>query len=328
MTTEETKQDCGCDETPPKDDCGDCDTTLIDERRCKAKGVAAEAEYNASYQTELGAAQAEFNSVRDAYRTTRTGLKLQINDMRHETKRAIERIKCLIRQQRVKECLDEAWCDVKHKLDCCSKSGCCVEPDECVFPLPESDPCETDLKKLIAEYTEHTDKAKACFTALKGEAGELTKRVADRKTDLDDILTKLNANDGTTDLNRLYASAIVLRYRLSGEIIWNGFDEVRNFVDCLCRALNCWSEGAAQIAVLTNWLAVCDCKAKAQADRCDAVTKNPVDEILTVYEKKCCPDPCPPDPEDCEDDDDQDDDDHHDCDCSCHDDERGTTVGA
>ena len=82
-----------------------------------------------------------------------------------------------------------------------------------------------------------------------------------------------------------------MRYRL--KIIWNGFKETKDFVDCLCRALTCWTEGSATIAVLKDKLAVLECKEQAEKDRCAYVQEHPVDEVLTVYEKKCCGDPCP-----------------------------------
>jgi hypothetical protein len=324
MTTEETTHDCGCNDTPPKTGCGGCDTTLIDTLRCKAEGVAAEAAYNAQYQKDVGDAQAEFNDICNTYRATRTEVKLEINQMRHDTKRAIERIRCMIKQHRVVECLDEAWCEVEHELHCCTQTGCCVKPENCKFPLPEAGTCDTELKKLIAEYTDHTDKAKACFTSLKGESPALKQRVRDRKAELDDIQAKLNANDPATDLKRLYAGALVLRYRLKH--IWNGFEETKEFVDCLCHALTCWTEGSGQIAVLKGQLAVRECWEKAKEDRCTYIKEHTVDEILTVYEKECCPDPCPPPTDEC-DDSDGDDGDHDDCGCGCHDKDRsGTTA--
>jgi hypothetical protein len=226
--------------------------------------------------------------------------------MRHQAKRLIDRIKCLIKQERVVECLDEAWCDVSEDLKECCEDGCCVKDEECQFDTSDTSLDEGALKKLIADYVEKAANAKDCFTKLSGEPDALAQRVRDRKADLDAIVAQLGGDPATTDLKRLYAMALVLKYRLS--VVWNGFKEIKDFVDCLCRALTCWTEGSAAIAILKGRLAVLECQDKAKDDRCAALAANPVDEILTVYDKKCCEDPCP----------DTDDDDHDD-DCGCHD---------
>lgn len=319
MSTDQTKQTDDCCGPPPQDDedeCAECDTTLIDQLKCEAEGVAAEAAYNSEYQGELTAAQVKFNEIRNKYRTTRTEVALDVHDMHHQAKRLVDRIRCLIKQKRVVECLDEAWCDVKETLKCCpQEGGCCVKPAACTFPIPEkSTPCdssaETELKQLITKYTEQATAAKACFSTLSGEPEALAQRVRDRQAELADIVSKLGGDPATTDLKRLYASALVLKYRLSN--IWNGFQESKNFIDCLCEALTCWSKGAAAVAVLKNRLAVLQCEKKAEADRCATIKKQTVDEILTEYEKRCCPDPCSS-ADDCHDDDGNDDD----CECGC-----------
>lgn len=322
MTTQETKQDGECPDTPPDDDCADCDTTLIDTLKCEAAGVAKEAEANAKYQDAVTDAQKQFNEIRNKYRGKRTEVALDVHDMHHQTKRAIDRIKCLIKQHRVIECLDEAWDDVKDALKCCPKDGgCCVVDGDCDFPIPETPDCEdnweADLKKLIAEYTDHADAAHQCFTTLSGEPDALAQRVLDRKAELDDLLAKLGSDAAGTDLKGLYASALVLKYRLS--VIWNGFADTKAFIDCLCRALTCWTKGSKAAAVLVGKLAVKQCQDAAKAERCTNIRVHTVDEILAVYEKKCCHDPCPPATDDGEDSDD-------DCGCGCHDEKPGATV--
>ncbi len=310
MATDEPQQHSGYGETPSKDECVECDTTLIDKLKCKAAGVAAEAAYNAEYQDKVTAAKTEFTEIRNKYRTTRTEVALDVQDMRHQVKRAIDRIKCLIKQERVVECLDEAWCDVRDALDECWSGGCCVKEPDCQFDTSDPPSDETELKKLIAEYVEKAAKAEACFKQLSEEPAALAQRVRDRKADLDAVQTMIGGDAATTDLKRLYAMALVLQYRLWR--VWNGFKETKDFVDCLCRALTCWTEGSAAIAVLKGKLAVEECEDKADQDRCAALAANPVDEILTVYDKKCCEDPCPDDEDEDEDEDE----------CSCDDDKK------
>jgi hypothetical protein len=321
MTTDEPRQESECTETPPKDECTECDTKLIDDLKCEAEGVAAEAAYNAEYQKDVTAAQSQFNDIRNKYRSTRTDVALDVHDMSHQTKKVLDRVRCLIKQHRVVECLDESWEEVRCELtsEKCYTSGCCVKPELCKFDVPENVTCETDLTTLITKYIDHAAKAHACFTTLTGEPDALSQRVRDRKAELDDILAKLNGDAATTDLKRLYASALVLRYRLKN--IWNGFKEPKDFVDCLCRALTCWTEGSATVAILKHKLAVLQCHDKADADRCTYVKEHTVDEVLTVYEKRCCPDPCPPATDDSDDDDDDDDDE-----CGCGHEKHGASA--
>lgn len=305
MTTEEPRQDSEYGNSGPKDECAECDPARIDDLKCQAAGVAAQAAYNAQYQDAVAAAQAQFTGVRDSYRAARSGVVLEVQDMRHQIRRVIDRIKCLIKQERVVVCLDEAWEDVREQLIDCWGGGCCVDEEECTF---YTDDCETDthLNHRITEYLAHADKAKQCFQTLTGEPAALTQRVADRKADLDAILAQLAGDPAKTDLKRVYVTALVEKYNLS--IVWNGFKETKDFVECLCQALTCWTEGSVAIAILKGQLAVRDCKAQAAKDHCTYVQTHPVDEVLMVYDKKCCEDPCPDSEDECEEDSDEDED--------------------
>lgn len=304
MTTEQPRQDSEYGNNGPKDECAECDPARIDDLKCQAAGVAAQAAYNAQYQDAVAAAQAKFTDVRDSYRSTRSDVALEVQDMRHQIRRVIDRIKCLIKQERVVECLDEAWEDVRELLIDCWNGGCCVNDDECRF---DTDDCETEahLNHRIAEYLAHADKAKQCFDTLTGEPAALAQRVADRKADLDAILAQLAGDPAKTDLKRVYAMALVEKYNLS--IVWNGFKETKDFVECLCRALTCWTEGSVAIAILKGRLAVLDCKEQAAKDRCAYVQGHPVDEVLMVYDKKCGGDPCPDSDDECEEEDEEED---------------------
>jgi hemerythrin superfamily protein len=299
MTTEQPGQDSEYGKNRPKHEYAECDPARIDHLRCNAAGVAAQAAYNAQYQDAVTAAQAKFKEVRDSYRATRHDVALEVEDMRHQTRRVIDRIKCLIKQERVVHCLDEAWEDVRELLIDCWKGGCCVKEHKCRFDL---DDCETEaeLKHRIAKYLEHAAKAQQCFQTLTGEPAALAQRVSDRKADLDAILAQLAGDPAKTDLKRVYAMALVERYNLS--IMWNGFKETKDFVDYLCRALTCWTEGSVAIAVLKGRLAVLECKEQAEKDRCAYVHDHPVDEVLMIYDKKCGGEPCPEREDDDEDD--------------------------
>ena len=290
MTTKQPGQDSKYGKNGPNDERAECDPARIDDLKCNAAGVAAQAAYNAQYQDAVEAAQAKFREVREDYRKTRADVALEVQDMRHQTRRVIDRIKCLIKQERVVHCLDEAWEDVHELLIDCWKGGCCVKEDEWTFDI---DDCETEaqLKHRIAKYLEHAAKAQQCFQTLTEEPAALAQRVSDRKADLDAILAQLAGDPAKTDLKRVYAMALVERHNLA--IVWNGFKETKDFADRLCRALTCWTEGSVAIAVLKGRLAVLECREQAEKDRCAYVQGHPVDELLMIYDKKCGGDPCP-----------------------------------
>jgi hypothetical protein len=312
MMTTETPQgtDATSDCPPPPPTASGCDPQLVEDMACKASGVAAQAAYNATYQALLATARQDYDKTRTEYRSKRHDAMLQVQDMRHQIKHLIERIKCLIEQKRVWRCLDDAYCKIVEELKCCdTATGCCA--DECEFDVDDVESVDCDqLVQLIADYQRQTDKAKDCFGKLVLEPAALVQRLADAKAAIDAINAALGADPATTDLKKVYVQAIVAKRDI--DRIWNGFDQTHDFVDCLCRALTCWTKGCAAVSVLTGAKAVCDCKQKAKAAHCDRLKTNTVDEILAMYDKLCPPH------DDCEDDVGSDTD--HDDNSSCDDD--------
>jgi hypothetical protein len=69
--------------------CEDCDPSLIDGLKCRAEGIAKQAEYNAVSQPELQAARTQYDVTRKAYRTQRNSIALEVQDMRHQVKHLI-----------------------------------------------------------------------------------------------------------------------------------------------------------------------------------------------------------------------------------------------
>ncbi len=305
-----------------------CDPQLVDAVACEASGVAAQAEYNASYAEALAKAKTDYDQARKDYRAKHHEVALQVQDRRHEIKRLLERIRCLIKQKRVWRCIDGSFCEVVEELECCypPDAGCCVE--ECDFET-EGAPgwSHIELAKRIVKYQADTDAAKACFDSLVGETAALQARVDQASAEVDAVNEALAADPATTDLKRVYAQALVAQRDLA--LVWGGFEETHQYVDCLCRALTCWTKGCAAVSVLTGALAVVECQEAATAARCESLRTNTVDEILAVYDKRCGHKPCDDgdggDGDDgCDDRDDCDDDHGHghgdddDDDCGCH----------
>jgi hypothetical protein len=270
-------------------DCEECDPDLIDELKCHAQGIAAQAAYNATSQPDLETARTQYDTTRKAYREARSGVVLEVQDLRHNIKHLIERIRCLIKQRRVVECLDEAYEKICRQLDeCGTPGGCCADRD-CDFDKD----CPEDYRELvrrIADYEAHLEKDKACFNSLVGEPAALTARVAAYKAEVDAVIAALQADPAATDLKQVYASALVAQRHL--KFVWYGFPETKDFIDCLCRALTCWTKAADAISVLTGCQAIKDCHRDARAKHCQELADNTVDEILVEYEHICGHDRC------------------------------------
>jgi hypothetical protein len=263
----------------------DCDPYLVDRLACQVKGIAEQAKYNETHQPALVTAKTTYDTTRKDYREKRSSVALQVQDLRHTIKHLVERIKCLIKQKRVIECVDEAYLVVVEQLEACGfPAGCCAD-DECDFDTDCADLDYDDLVKRIARYQKHTDRAKECFTNLLTEPADLVAKVNARKKDIDDLNALLAADSPTTDLRDVYARAKVVRYQI--QHIWNGFDETRDYVDCLCRALTCWTKGSAAISILIGIKAVRDCERDAADTRCGALRDHTVDAILTEYDRIC-----------------------------------------
>ncbi|WP_412543343.1 hypothetical protein R8Z50_12950 [Longispora sp. K20-0274] len=299
LSTQETDDDRS-GEGPPKG-CGDCRPHLIDCLTCRAKAIEKQAAYNATVQPELLAARADYDTARTAYRAKRREVELTVQDMRHESKRLIDRIRCLIKQDSVIRCLDRAWCQVAEELDACSgPPGCCADALDSDYDTGDvSWECDPDadegevmsdadyeaLRARITAYENRAERARQCFLALVKEPEELGKRVVAVRAELDAINAALAADSPATDLRHLYAQALVARRHL--RLIWNGFPETRDYSDCLCRALTCWTTGVAAISVLVGKQAFEECRRDARAARCEKLRTETAEAILAAYDKLC-----------------------------------------
>ncbi len=303
--------DCGCHTPPPG--CEDCDPDLIDDLACQAEGIAAQAAYNAQSQPELQQAGTDYATARSAYRAARTAATLEVQDLRHQTKQLIERIRCQIKQDDVADCLDRAYRHIRCQLDECGTGGECCAAEDCDVDKT----CPEDYDELagrIGEYEGRLLREKECFATLIAEPEALTARVAAVKAEIDAINADLGADPATVDIKKVYVSALVAQRHL--DQVWNGFAQTKDYMDCLCRALTCWTKLSDAVSVLTGCKAVKDCHLQARRKRCEDLAAKTVEEVLLEYERLCGNDSCDDDTQD-DDSDDHDHDHDHDDDCGC-----------
>jgi hypothetical protein len=283
--------------------CPDCDTDLIDDLKCQAKGIAAQAAYNALTQPDLEKATTDYATARTAYRTARSAAVQAVEEQRHKVQQLLDRIRCQINQDDVVECLDRAYRCVCRQLDKCGDSGgCCSPDDDCSFDKT----CPDDYDELItriAEYQARLDREKACFTTLIGEPAALTARVAAVAAEIAAIEAALSGTPATTpaatpsvpgttaapaeplDLKKQYAATLVARRHL--DEVWNGFARTQDYVDCLCRARICWTKASDAVSVLTGCKAVKDCERDAREQWCVDLRTKTVEEVMMEYERLC-----------------------------------------
>jgi predicted nuclease with TOPRIM domain len=266
----------------PRKGCPECDLGALDDLKCVAEGVKAQADYNASKQTELDARRTQFDGARDAYSEARASVREDVKTIRDQLTRIRDQLVCQLPED-VLECLKDAWEEVRERLEYCGMpTGCCID-DDCEF----DDSCENvstdDLEKRKAEYERRVKAAEECFDQLIKEPADLKERVAKLKADVEAL-----AKD-TSDVRKSYARFLWYWRRL--EDIWLGFEHASEYHDCLCQALMCSVKGHRAIGVLVGEIAVRACRERSEKARCDWLKTHVVDEILARCHKHPKPKP-------------------------------------
>jgi hypothetical protein len=140
------------------------------------------------------------------------------------------------------------------------------------------------------------------------------------KAEVASLTSDLGKDPATLDLKRLYARALVVKWKIRK--VWGAFGQVQKFVDCLCQALTCWTKGCQAVYQLSGAKAIAECKEKAKKDRCDKLRNETVEQVLAAYDRLCAEPECTEEESNGGDDypgeDDSSDDDESDSDCDCH----------
>ncbi|MQY12610.1 hypothetical protein SRB5_27460 [Streptomyces sp. RB5] len=269
----------------------DCDLSGVDDLACESRGVADRAKYIADHEAALKERRATYDTTRTAYTTARAAAAADVAAIRKDLHRIREQLHCQLDQDTT-ECLDEAWDEIRERLGHCGvpHAGCCVE--DCDFDEECAGHEDDTIDELTARITRidgRVTAAEACFDALTGEPAALTARVAGLRTAVDALLTEIS-DPKTVDPKHAYATLRWLWSRYDG--IWWGFPRVRDFQDCLCRALTCSVTGRRLLGVLTGRLGVLKCRKEAADQRCETLRTHVVDEVLAAYARRCrpCPD--------------------------------------
>jgi hypothetical protein len=261
----------------PHRGCPECDLGALDDLKCVAEGVKAQAAYTAGKQTELDARRKQFDGARTAYSEARAKAEDDVKTIEADLNKLRTQLECQLPDHDL-ECLKDSWEDVRERLGHCGSmpTGCCID-DDCEFDDSCEDVSTDDLEKRKTEYERRVKAAEECFDQLIKEPADLTKRVADLKKDVEALAKE------TGDTRKAYAKYLWYWRRLKD--IWLGFEDANEYHDCLCQALMCTIKGHTAIAVLVGEIAVRTCRERSEKDRCKWLKEHVVDEILARCQK-------------------------------------------
>jgi hypothetical protein len=284
-------------ESPPKnsDPCSDCDLEAVEDQACSAKRFQKQADVANESLAQLTEFKTKFGTARNDYQAARDAAQADIAAARTQLKDVLGQLRCRL-DDHTEECLKDARDKVVDQIrECAGEPGCCV--GECEFDSSPGDDDAAALSGRIERYRREVKKASECFKSLIAEQAALPVRAKALRDAVAAIAAEVAAENPAKDWARLYARALVARWQLRKEQLWQGFPTVNAYVDCLCAALTCALKGWEAIAILEGTKAEMDCKAEAADAACKKKQENIVDEVMREY--VCL---CPPDDDDDDDD--------------------------
>ena len=226
-----------CRPQRPEDGCDPSST--IDDLKCRDKGVAAQATYTRRTQPDARAgAEDDYDTARKAYREKRHEAALAVQDMKHQVKHLIERIRCLIEQDRVVRCLDDAFERGLRAARLLRGTGAAAASRTFEYDCRPAD--EKGYRKLRApdravpgRGRRRRRRASRCWSGSRprSTSGSPTRRPT--STTINAALAE-DAGQGRPQ-DACTPRRSVARRKLAR--IWNGFADTTAFVDCLCQAL-------------------------------------------------------------------------------------------
>jgi hypothetical protein len=271
--------------------CQPCDLGDLDGLGCKAKRYQKQSEVMTQVAKDLDTYKKQYADARkdfgEAWENAASETEL-IGEQLEEIRKLLD---CRLDPGQ-KSCLEDAATEVFGELDeCAPPPGCCV--GECTFDdTVDPDDNAASLGDRIAAYRRDVEAAMACFTSLVGEGKVLTDRIAAIKAEVEALAKDVTGSDASK-VARWYARYLVAVRGLELEHIGHGFTAVSDYVDCLCKALQCIAAGWGAIAVLEGARAELTCIEETKKTTCADKQAGVLVAILERYE--CCyedkPDP-------------------------------------
>lgn len=261
--------------------CADCNPELLDNLKCRATGIQAQADYNKAHEDELTQARTQYDGARSAYGLARSTAKPDVDDLAKQLNQVIDQLRCLVDNDNKIRLLDRAFSIVQGRLRACDPKQGCAFDDDCDFDDMAQDCRPEDIASAIADIERRTAAAVAVFTDLIAEPVNLAKRVSDLKAETAGIVSKMASDSRSVDFEMLYAAALVARDH--EETIWRGFEHVNAYVDCLCRTLTCQIKGYTAVSELVRQQAVYQCHQDQKTAACQQLEEDTADQVFAEY---------------------------------------------
>ncbi|TRO58519.1 hypothetical protein [Streptomyces sp. IB201691-2A2] len=275
----------------------DCDLDAIEHLACSARGIKKRAEVTDASLPQLQEFKKKFDSARTDYATARETAKTDLAAAEETLATVAEHLRCRVTEEqrkRLKTAVRQVFDEIRK---CVGGWGCSVGDCDCEFDdgVKESDTVAT-LAARIAQYREDVDKAAVFFRALADEQTELLARAAKIKADADMLLADTADPAAGKDVVVFWARLLVLRKR--AENVWQGFDTVASYMECLCKLLLCVLKGWQTIAILEGAREERICKEESRRAACDRKRDETVAEVMAAYSRLCPPEATTEDDED------------------------------
>src|SRR3712207_3561088 len=192
MTTPAYPNDAGeqaPDYRPPPEPT--CSPDVLDEFTCAAKGIEAQAAYNAAHLQALDTARNQYKGIRKAYGTAWDAAAPLLKEASKQLGKLIEQLECLIDHPGTVRKLCRAFDRVQDRLERCGDLSGCYCRTDCDFEGELGDYPPEELAARIDDIQRRTQEAEACFADLIQEPTKLTERVAAVQAEIADIATKI-----------------------------------------------------------------------------------------------------------------------------------------
>ncbi|MDR7081016.1 hypothetical protein J2X01_000285 [Arthrobacter ginsengisoli] len=278
----EERQPEGGKPKPKPTDC-ECDANAIDIHLCKSEGLARQADFVKKQQTDVDNAVMSHAKVRKEYPSKRHELLPQVREVTEQLERMQERIKCAMPKDATAEDLDRAFETVLRELDNCAPTQASCSVENCDFDLEVEVLELVGMRRKLAEFEAKMATYHKCLLELLNETANLTTRLADSNAAVKTLAEAMAADPDAAKIRQLYLEARVAERGVAN--IWGGFTSASEYIDKLCRTLNCWLASVDAAATLTGHVGVLECRERAEAEQCRAVADNIVGETLMRYEK-------------------------------------------
>jgi hypothetical protein len=277
-TTNEPSTEYSTSSTPSSPSTPSCDPDYFARLKCVGKGIEARAQYNKDNEAALTTARTRYDAARGLYTTARTTAQPVLAQAQKDLDKVFERLDCMLDTD-VKQKLEAAADQVGQRLR--SKRWGCYLTTDCDFEDDVRNCPPKDVPSRIADIQRRTKEAEDFFAVRIEEPTKVGERVTKLQAEIADLTNKVNSDPAPADLPKLYADALVAR--LHYDMVWDGFDSVDDYMNCLCTALNCIFGGHTAISRLKQKEAVAMCWAERQAETEQQLQDDPAQAVLDLY---------------------------------------------